>query len=122
MIDMQKPHDVVCQDRTEWEKESNIGLKPKTNDPKLERPSLYSVVILNDDYTPMDFVVEVLEQFFNMGNEEATSVMLKVHTEGKGICGIYPKDIAETKAAKVNEYSRQHDHPLLCEIELVSQE
>jgi len=85
--------------------------------PKLKPPSMYKVVLLNDDYTPMEFVVEVLETFFNMGREKATQVMLTVHTQGKGICGIYTRDIAETKAALVNQYSRDNQHPLLAEIE-----
>ncbi len=85
--------------------------------PKLKRPPLYKVVLLNDDYTPMEFVIEVLEQFFSMDREKATRVMLMVHTEGKGVCGIFSRDIAETKAAQVNQYSRQNEQPLLCEIE-----
>ncbi|MBU2712246.1 ATP-dependent Clp protease adapter ClpS [Zooshikella sp. WH53] len=85
--------------------------------PKLKPPSMYKVVLLNDDYTPMDFVVEVLEVFFNMNREKATQVMLKVHTEGKGICGVFTRDIAETKAEQVNQYSRENQHPLLCTIE-----
>lgn len=85
--------------------------------PKTKRPPLYKVVLHNDDYTPMEFVVEVLEQFFSMNREKATQIMLHVHTRGKGVCGIYTKDIAETKVAQVNEYSRQHQHPLLCAME-----
>ena len=85
--------------------------------PKLKRPPLFKVVLINDDYTPMEFVVEVLETFFRMNREQATHVMLTVHTQGKGVCGIYTRDIAETKAAQVNQYAREHEHPLLCEIE-----
>ena len=85
--------------------------------PKLKKPPLFKVVLLNDDYTPMEFVVEVLEIFFNMNREQATHVMLTVHTRGKAVCGIYTRDIAETKMARVNQYSRQNQHPLLCEIE-----
>ena len=85
--------------------------------PKLKKPPLFKVVLLNDDYTPMEFVVEVLEVFFNMNREQATHVMLTVHTRGKAVCGIYTRDIAETKMARVNQYSRQNQHPLLCEIE-----
>ncbi len=87
--------------------------------PKLKRPPMYKVMLLNDDYTPMDFVVEVLEKFFAMNREKATHVMLTVHVHGKAVCGIYTRDIAETKAAQVNEYSREHQHPLLCDIEAV---
>ncbi len=85
--------------------------------PEVKKPPLYKVVLLNDDYTPMEFVVEVLEMFFKMNREQATQVMLTVHTQGKGVCGIFTKDIAETKAAQVNQYARDHQHPLLCEIE-----
>jgi ATP-dependent Clp protease adaptor protein ClpS len=85
---------------------------------KLKPPPLYRVVLLNDDYTPMEFVVAVLRQFFGMNAETATRVMLKVHTEGKGVCGVYPKEIAETKAIQVNEHARAAEHPLLCDIEV----
>jgi ATP-dependent Clp protease adaptor protein ClpS len=85
---------------------------------KLKPPPLYRVVLLNDDYTPMEFVVEVLRIFFGMNVETATRVMLKVHTEGKGVCGVYPREIAETKAIQVNEHSRAAEHPLLCDIEV----
>jgi ATP-dependent Clp protease adaptor protein ClpS len=85
--------------------------------PKLKRPPLYKVVLVNDDYTPMEFVVEVLERFFSMNREKATQIMLHVHTRGKGVCGIYTRDVAETKVAQVNEYSRTHQHPLLCAME-----
>lgn len=85
--------------------------------PKLKKPPLYKVILLNDDYTPMEFVVEVLEVFFRMSREQATHVMLTVHTRGKGVCGIYTRDIAESKMNQVNQYSREHQHPLLCEVE-----
>jgi ATP-dependent Clp protease adaptor protein ClpS len=85
--------------------------------PELKKPSLYKVVIMNDDYTPMEFVVEVLEIFFNMGREKATHIMLAVHTQGKGVCGVFSRDVAETKAMQVNQFSRQQNHPLLAEIE-----
>lgn len=78
---------------------------------------MYRVVLINDDYTPMEFVVEVLEVFFNMQREQATQVMLAVHTQGKGVCGVYTRDIAETKAAQVNQCARDHEHPLMCEVE-----
>ncbi len=85
--------------------------------PELKRPPRYQVVLLNDDYTPMDFVVEILEQIFTMDRTRATRVMLEVHTRGKGICGIFTYEIAETKVAQVNSYARQHQHPLLCTLE-----
>lgn len=93
------------------------GLALQEARPELKRPPLYKVVLINDDYTPMEFVVEVLETFFKMNREQATQVMLTVHTQGKGVCGIYTRDIAETKAAQVNQFARDHQHPLLCEIE-----
>ena len=88
-----------------------------TSRPEVKRPPLYRVVLLNDDYTPMEFVVQVLEQFFAMNREKATQVMLAVHTQGKGVCGIFPRDIAETKATQVNQCARDSGHPLLCEVE-----
>jgi ATP-dependent Clp protease adaptor protein ClpS len=95
------------------------GLAVLPAKPKLKRPPMYKVVLLNDDYTPMDFVVEILETFFSMSREKATHIMLTVHVHGKAVCGIYTRDIAETKAAQVNQYSRENQHPLLCEIEAV---
>ena len=85
---------------------------------KLKPPPLYQVILLNDDYTPMEFVVSILCKFFTMSVESATAVMLKVHTDGKGVCGVFPKEIAETKAVLVNEYARESEHPLLCDIEI----
>ena len=85
---------------------------------KVKPPPLYRVILLNDDYTPMEFVVEILCRFFTMSVESATAVMLKVHTEGKGVCGVFPKEIAEIKAVMVNEYARESEHPLLCDIEI----
>ncbi len=93
------------------------GLATEQARPELKQPPMYKVVLHNDDYTPMDFVVEVLETFFGLDRERATRIMLHVHTRGKGICGIYPRDIAETKVMLVNEYSRHHQHPLLCGME-----
>ncbi len=92
-------------------------LAVETARPKLKRPPLYRVIMLNDDYTPMEFVVEVLEMYFGMDREKATQVMLTVHTKGRAVCGIYSRDVAETKAAQVNEYARESQHPLLCEID-----
>lgn len=93
------------------------GLATAEAKPELKQPSLYRVLLMNDDYTPMEFVVQVLMGFFNMSEEKATQVMLAVHTQGKGVCGVYTKDVAETKAAQVNQYSRDNKHPLLCEVE-----
>ncbi|OUS36175.1 ATP-dependent Clp protease adapter ClpS ['Osedax' symbiont bacterium Rs2_46_30_T18] len=87
--------------------------------PKLKKPALYRVVLLNDDYTPMEFVIDVLMMFFSMNQEKSTQVMLAVHTEGKGVCGTFSKDVADTKAAQVNQFARDNKHPLLCEVEVV---
>jgi ATP-dependent Clp protease adaptor protein ClpS len=84
---------------------------------KLKPPPLFKVLLLNDDYTPMEFVVVVLQTFFGMGREKATQVMLKVHREGLGVCGVYPKDIATTKVEQVAAYARKHQHPLQCVME-----
>ncbi len=100
----------------DYDQEGDVALAEAK--PELKPPSMYQVVLLNDDYTPMEFVVEILEMFFNMNREKATQVMLTVHTQGKGICGIYTRDIAETKAAQVNQYAKDCEHPLLAEIEV----
>ena len=87
--------------------------------PRVKEPPMYKVVMLNDDYTPMEFVVEVLERFFGMDREKATRVMLTVHTEGKATCGVFTRDVAETKADQVVDYARENQHPLLCQVEQV---
>jgi ATP-dependent Clp protease adaptor protein ClpS len=80
-------------------------------------PPMYQVVLLNDDYTPMEFVVIVLQKFFSMTREKATQVMFAVHREGRGVCGVYPRDLAATKVEQVSSFSRQHQHPLQCVME-----
>lgn len=84
---------------------------------KTKRPSLYKVLILNDDYSPMEFVVHVLERYFHKTHDEATSIMLSVHHEGVGVCGVYTYEVAETKVLQVMEFARQHQHPLQCVME-----
>ena len=84
---------------------------------RTQPPQMFQVVLLNDDFTPMDFVVEVLQSFFAMNREKATQVMLHVHTRGKGVCGVYTREVAESKVTQVNEFSREHQHPLLCTME-----
>jgi ATP-dependent Clp protease adaptor protein ClpS len=93
------------------------GLVVEEATPKVKQPPLYNVVLLNDDYTPMEFVVDVLEKFFRMDRSGATRVMLEVHTRGKGVCGVFTYEIAETKVAQVTSYSRDHQHPLMCTLE-----
>ena len=92
---------------------NDSGLTVQEAKPKLKRPPLYRVMILNDDFTPMEFVVHVLEYFFVMDREKAVRVMLQVHTQGSGVCGVYSREIAETKVSQVNDYSRDNNHPLL---------
>ena len=84
---------------------------------KIPAPPMFQVLLLNDDFTPMEFVVTVLQKFFGMGREKATQVMLKVHRDGKGVCGVFPKDLAATKVEQVSSYSREHEHPLQCVME-----
>lgn len=96
---------------------SDLGLAVQEASPELKKPPMFKVVILNDDYTPMEFVVIVLETFFAMSRENATRVMLHVHTQGKGVCGVFTRDVADTKVAQVNAFSRAHQHPLMCAME-----
>lgn len=93
------------------------GLALQEAKPRLKRPPLYKVLLLNDDYTPMDFVVDVLQKIFSMNREQATQIMLHVHTRGVGVCGVYSRDIAETKVGLVNQFSRENQHPLKCTME-----
>jgi ATP-dependent Clp protease adaptor protein ClpS len=99
------------------ESQQNRGLVLEESRPEVSLPPMYRVVLLNDDFTPMEFVVEVLQLFFSMDHDRATQVMLHVHTRGKGVCGVFTFEIAETKVVQVNEYSRQHEHPLKCTLE-----
>ena len=85
--------------------------------PQVKQPPLYQVVLLNDDYTPMEFVVDVLEKFFALNRPTATRIMLEVHTKGKGVCGVFTYEIAETKVAQVTTYARDNQHPLMCTLE-----
>ena len=96
--------------------DGKTGVVTKTR-PKTKRPSLYKVLLLNDDYTPMEFVIHVLERFFNKGREDATRIMLHVHHKGVGICGVYTYEVAETKVTQVMDFARQHQHPLQCTME-----
>lgn len=95
----------------------NDDLDVQVSGPQLKRPPLFKVLLLNDDFTPMEFVVEVLREFFGMSEEKATQVMLHVHTRGVGVCGVYSRDVAETKVHQVNDHARTHQHPLLCTLE-----
>ena len=105
----------MSDQQSDWDQEG--GLAVEEAKPKLKPPRKYKVVLLNDDYTPMEFVVQILSKFFGMDQEKATKVMLMVHTKGKAVCGEYSYQIAETKVEQVNDYSRQHQHPLMCVME-----
>ena len=107
----------MSDQQSDWNHDD--GLAVEEAKPKLKKPKKYKVVLLNDDYTPMEFVVQILTKFFAMNQELATKVMLTVHTSGKAVCGEYSYEIAETKVELVNDYSRQHQHPLLCTMEEV---
>ncbi|WP_298725487.1 ATP-dependent Clp protease adapter ClpS [uncultured Ferrovibrio sp.] len=95
---------------------TEVGVVTKTR-PKTQKPPMYKVLLLNDDYTPMEFVVHVLERFFNKPREEATRIMLHVHQKGVGICGVFTYEVAETKVTQVIDFARQHQHPLQCTME-----
>jgi ATP-dependent Clp protease adaptor protein ClpS len=95
----------------------DAGVVVEESRPEVKQPPLYRVILLNDDYTPMEFVVDVLEKFFSMNRSTATRIMLEVHTKGKGVCGVFTYEIAETKVAQVTTYARDHQHPLMCTLE-----
>ncbi len=97
--------------------QSGTGLVVEEAAPRLKRPPMFQVLLINDDYTPMEFVVDVLQRIFGLDRPKATRIMLEVHTRGKGVCGVFTFEIAETKVAQVTSYARQHQHPLLCTME-----
>lgn len=110
---------LIVNSRESDSDEGDVGLAVEQAKPKLAKPRLYQVVMLNDDYTPMEFVVQVLQLFFFMENEKATQIMLDVHNKGKAVCGVYPHDIAETKMLQVNDFAKENNHPLKCNIEAI---
>jgi ATP-dependent Clp protease adaptor protein ClpS len=113
-----EPDSALMSDRRDQsEHHTNVDLAVEEARPRLEKPRLHRVVLLNDDFTPMEFVVEILEGIFSMQRTRATQVMLEVHTKGKGICGVYSFEIAETKVAQVLNTAKQQQHPLLCTME-----
>lgn len=105
-------------DEPDFGEEHDVGLVTEEAEPELKRPPMYKVILLNDDYTPMEFVVHILEIFFGMNREKATQIMLTVHTEGGAVVGIFPRDIAETKSEQVNQYAQENSHPLMSTVEL----
>jgi ATP-dependent Clp protease adaptor protein ClpS len=107
----------MSERRPDKSKVGSYDLAVEESRPKIKQPPLYRVVLINDDYTPMEFVVDILETIFGMERTRATQVMLEVHTKGKGICGVYNFEIAETKVAQVMGIAKQHQHPLLCTME-----
>lgn len=108
-------HMVRCNSDEEIDHDSSLVVQESR--PEVEEPKRYKVILVNDDFTPMEFVVEILRIFFNLDEESATRVMLNVHTKGQGVCGVFSKDIAETKVVMVNEFARENEHPLLCTME-----
>ena len=108
----------MLPERTQGDQGNGVGSAVVTQvKPKVQRPSLYRVLLLNDDYTPMEYVVYVLERFFNKSREEATRIMLHVHQHGVGVCGIFTYEVAETKVDQVVDAARRHQHPLQCTME-----
>jgi ATP-dependent Clp protease adaptor protein ClpS len=104
-------------DKRQVSGDSGQGVALEEAKPRLQQPPLYKVVMINDDYTPMEFVVQVLQQFFHHSREKAVQIMLTIHTQGRGVAGVFPAEIAETKTAQVNGYARQNQHPLLTVME-----
>ena len=115
-------HSILPSENDETEEHiatSVVVAEPKA---KIKKPNLYRVIIFNDDYTPMEFVVYVLQTFFGIDRDKATQIMLAIHTHGKGVCGIFTKEVAETKSVQVNNFARENEHPLISEIEPVDEE
>ena len=108
---------MIVKNQSEEDSDHDSGLMVQETRPEVSEPKRYMVILVNDDFTPMEFVVLILKEFFNLDEEAATRIMLNVHTKGKGVCGIYSKDIAETKVVMVNEFARENEHPLLCTME-----
>ena len=110
------------KDPSESDNDSNTSAVATLEKPKLKKPPLYRVILLNDDYTPMEFVVYVLQVFFGFEGDKAQQIMLAVHTHGKGVCGIFTKEVAETKSSQVNNFAKENGHPLLSDIEQVDED
>lgn len=104
-------------DKHNQDRDNDTGAVVEEARPKLKKPPLYRVLLINDDYTPMEFVVQILEQVFSHDRTLATRIMLEVHTKGRGVCGVYTYDVAETKVAQVSQAAEQNQHPLLCTME-----
>lgn len=115
-----EPYNVGMPRETSHETHHDHGVLLEPARPEVAPPPMYQVMLLNDDYTPMDFVVTVLQHFLSMDLDQATQVMLHVHTRGRGVCGVFTREVAESKVAQVNEFSRMNQHPLLCTMEKAS--
>ncbi len=107
----------IVKNHSDDENNPESGLVVLESRPEVAEPKRYKVILVNDDFTPMEFVVEILSLFFNLDEETATRIMLNVHTKGKGVCGVFSQDIAETKVVMVNDFARENEHPLLCTME-----
>ncbi|MFZ1538115.1 MAG: ATP-dependent Clp protease adapter ClpS [Chromatiaceae bacterium] len=107
----------MSRSNVDWERGEGVTVQQAR--PELQPPPRYKVLLLNDDFTPMEFVVQVLESFFHLSREKATQIMLHVHTRGVGVCGLFARDVAETKVAQVMDFARRHQHPLMCTMEEV---
>ena len=107
----------ITTNHSDEDNDHESGLVVLESRPEVAEPKRYKVILVNDDFTPMEFVVHILTVFFNLNEEKATRVMLAVHTKGKGVCGVFAKDVAETKVVQVNEFARENQHPLLCTME-----
>jgi len=108
---------LMIKNQSDEDMDHDSGLMVQESRPEVAEPKRYMVILINDDFTPMEFVVLILREFFNLDEEAATRIMLNVHTKGKGVCGVYSKDIAETKVVMVNEFAKENEHPLLCTME-----
>ena len=119
MSNTRKYQPVMSDQDDDLNEDKDNGLAVATAKPKLKAPPMFKVVMLNDDYTPMEFVIQVLQTFFSMDREKATQLMLAVHQQGKAVCGIFTRDVAETKVAQVNQCAQDNKHPLISETESV---
>ena len=115
---IRQSNSIRFEDDDGTDEDRDSGVATAEAKPELKRPPMYKVILLNDDYTPMEFVVHILEKFFAMNREKATQIMLTVHTEGAATVGIFPRDIAETKSEQVNNYAQENNHPLMSTIEM----
>ena len=122
MPDDQKNKSIKASDEDTRDNSGNTSTIAVLDKPKTKKPPLYRVIVLNDDYTPMEFVVYVLQAFFSFDREKAQQIMLAIHTHGKGVCGIFTKEVAETKSAQVNNFAKENEHPLVSDIEQVEED